>query len=79
MAASDPADALFTLQYEPLSDYLSEMAEIVQLNDKAMLPLIVSSYVRNRVDITLDQLTGVCLPAIDAHMLIQAASTRAKT
>ena len=47
------------MTYEPLADFLPEMADIVQDEDKSLLQLVISSYVRKYPDITAEQLQGM--------------------
>ena len=47
------------LQFENVAVILPNMAEIMEMSDKSMLSLIVSSFVRNNADITAEQLAGM--------------------
>lgn len=59
--AASHSDQKYMMTYEPLADFLPEMADIVQDEDKSLLQLVISSYVRKYPDITAEQLQGMRL------------------
>lgn len=58
-SAASRSNQIYMMAYEPLADFLPDMADIVQDEDKSLLQLVISSYVRKYPDITAEQLQGM--------------------